>query len=143
MMNQAVAEERVFEQGATVRLPTHVVQFSTRQQQQINALLERFKAHPYTPPSFKESLSELDEELLAALLAQRQLVQVNEDVVFQAETYNEIVERTRSYIESSGSITVAQFRDLFKTSRKYALGVLEHLDTEGVTKRVGDERVLR
>jgi selenocysteine-specific elongation factor len=53
------------------------------------------------------------------------------------------VERTRSYIEASGSITVAQFRDLFKTSRKYALGVLEHLDTEGVTKRVGDERVLR
>jgi selenocysteine-specific elongation factor len=143
MMNQAVAEERISEQGATVRLPAHVVQFSPRQQQQVDALLERFKTNPYTPPSFKECLSELDEELLAALLAQRQLVQVNDDVVFQAETYDEIVERTRSYIEASGSITVAQFRDLFKTSRKYALGVLEHLDTEGVTKRVGDERVLR
>jgi selenocysteine-specific elongation factor len=142
-MNQAVAEERVSEQGATVRLNTHTVQFSPRQQQQIDALLERFNARPYTPPSFKECLLELDEELLAALLAQRRLVQVNDDVVFLAQTYDDIVERTRSYIGANGSITVAQFRDLFKTSRKYALGMLEHLDAEGVTKRVGDERVLR
>jgi serine/threonine protein kinase len=38
--------------------------------------------------------------------------------------------------------TLAQVRDLFDTSRKYAQAILEHLDEEGITKRVGDERVL-
>jgi selenocysteine-specific elongation factor len=81
--------------------------------------------------------------LLAALLAQRWLVQLSDDVLFIAETYDEMLERTRSYIQTEGSITVAQFRDLFQTSRKYALGFLEYLDTNGVTRRVGDARVLR
>ena len=40
-------------------------------------------------------------------------------------------------------ITVAQVRDLFDTSRKYALALLEYLDAKGVTRRAGDERVLR
>jgi serine/threonine protein kinase len=38
--------------------------------------------------------------------------------------------------------TLAQVRDLFNASRKYAQAILEHLDEEGITKRVGDERVL-
>ena len=71
------------------------------------------------------------------------VVQVSDDVLFKAETYDEIVERVRAYIQNKGSITVAEMRDLFKTSRKYALGMLEHLDAVGVTKRVGDERLLR
>ena len=47
-----------------------------------------------------------------------------------------------SPIQEEGSVSVAGTRDLFKTSRKYALGLLEHLDAENVTRRVGDERVL-
>ena len=38
---------------------------------------------------------------------------------------------------------MAQVRDLFDTSRKYALALLEYLDTARVTRRVGDARVLR
>jgi selenocysteine-specific elongation factor len=38
---------------------------------------------------------------------------------------------------------VAEVRDRFKTSRKYALALMEHLDEQGVTLRSGDERVLR
>ena len=40
-------------------------------------------------------------------------------------------------------MTLAQVRDMFGTSRKYAQALLEHLDNERVTRRVGDERVLR
>ncbi len=143
VMAQAAIAELVRDEGASVRLPTHSVLFTSEQGQRIDALLGRFKADPYAPPSVKESLAALSEELLAALLAQRQLVQVSDDVLFLAETYDDIVDRTRSYIQAHGSITVAQFRDLFKTSRKYALATLEHLDVAGVTRRVGDERVLR
>jgi selenocysteine-specific elongation factor len=140
---RATAEERVVDEGATVRLSTHAVRFSPAQQRQVDTLLEQFRANPYSPPSVKESLAKLGDELLAALLAQHKLVQVSDGVIFLAATYDEMVERSRAYIQANGSITVAQFRDLFGTSRKYALGLLEYLDGEGITRRVGDKRVLR
>ena len=105
-------------------------------------MLGRFGADPHTPPSIKESLTVINEEMLATLLAQRRLVQVSSDVLFLASTYDDMVERIRAFVEERGSITVAETRDLFKTSRKYALGLLEHLDSSGVTRRVGDTRVL-
>jgi selenocysteine-specific elongation factor len=143
VMAQAAAEELLDDAGATVRLPSHTVRFSPAEQERVEALMARFQDHPHSPPSVKESLAAIGEELLAALLAQRRLVQVSDDVLFKAETYDEIVEHVRAYIQNKGSITVAEMRDLFKTSRKYALGMLEHLDAVGVTRRVGDERLLR
>jgi len=48
-----------------------------------------------------------------------------------------------AHIKAHGSMTVAQVRDQFNTSRKYALALMERLDELKVTRRVGDERVLR
>jgi selenocysteine-specific elongation factor len=142
-MDEAEREDLVVDEGATVRLPGHAVRFSPEQQRRVDNLLDRFQAGPYTPPSVKESLAIIDEEVLGALLAQERLVQVSEDVLFLAETFDDIVARTRNYIQADGSITLAQFRDLFNTSRKYAQAVLEYMDGTGITRRVGDERVLR
>jgi selenocysteine-specific elongation factor len=142
VMSQASAEGLLSDEGAMARLPSHAVRFSPQQQKQIDQLLERFRADPHTPPSVKESLAVVNEELLATLLAQRRLVQVSSDVLFLADTFDDMVERIRAFIQARGSITVAETRDLFKTSRKYALGLLEHLDSSGITRRVGDTRVL-
>ncbi len=49
-----------------------------------------------------------------------------------------VVERLRN----GETVTVATVRDLFGTSRKYALAFLEYLDSEHITRRRGDERVL-
>jgi selenocysteine-specific elongation factor len=49
----------------------------------------------------------------------------------------------REIISSSGSITVGQLRDRMGASRRPVLALLEHLDAEHVTRRVGDARVLR
>jgi selenocysteine-specific elongation factor len=54
-----------------------------------------------------------------------------------------MVERVTEHVRARGSITLAQTRDMFGTTRKYAQALLEHLDREKVTRRVGDERVLR
>ena len=70
-------------------------------------------------------------------------MKVSPDVLFDAETYDRLVGEVRAFIARSGSITIAQARDIFHTSRKYALALLEHLDETGVTRRVGDERTLR
>ncbi|MCW1967586.1 MAG: SelB C-terminal domain-containing protein [Anaerolineae bacterium] len=46
-------------------------------------------------------------------------------------------------MQRDGPVTAAQLRDVFNTSRKYVLALLEHLDAIGVTKRVGDARVIK
>ena len=45
--------------------------------------------------------------------------------------------------ERHGAVTIAGLRDRLETSRKYAQALLEHFDSTGVTRRVGDEHVLR
>ena len=64
-------------------------------------------------------------------------------MVFAASAYRQIVDRIKSHIEEKGSITVAEGRTNFDTSRKYILPLLEYLDQQRITRRVGDERVLR
>jgi selenocysteine-specific elongation factor len=81
--------------------------------------------------------------VLNALIEQGQLIKLNEDVIFMTETFEEMRERVVAYLQENSSITVAQVRDLFGTSRKYALALLGTLDERRITRRVGDERVLR
>jgi selenocysteine-specific elongation factor len=143
VMARAAAEDLVADEGATIRLSSHAVEFSAGQQQQVDALLARFHRQPHTTPSFKESVTAVGEDVLGALIAQGQLIQVSPDVLFLPQTYEEMTDRVRACIQQEGSITLARTRDLFGTSRKYAQALLEHLDEIGVTKRVGDTRVLR
>jgi selenocysteine-specific elongation factor len=77
------------------------------------------------------------------LLEEERLVRMSDSVVFLADTYQEMVRRVIDHLKAEGSITVAQVRDMFQASRKYALALMEHLDEQRITKRVGDERVLR
>lgn len=143
VMVRAVADGLAADEGATVRLPSHAVSLNSEQQRQVDALLTRFRRQPYATPSFKESVAAVGEEVLGVLVAHGDLVQVSSDVLFLPETYEEMVAHVRAHIERGGSITLAQARDMFRTSRKYAQALLEHLDETGVTKRVEDARVLR
>jgi selenocysteine-specific elongation factor len=142
-MAHAAAQNIVTEEGATVRLPSHEVHLTPDQQRRVDGLLAQFRRQPYTTPSHKDSAAAVGEEVLGVLVARGNLVQVSPDVLFLPQTYEEMVARIRTHIEREGSITLAQTRDLFQTSRKYAQGLLEQLDEIGVTKRVGDERVLK
>jgi selenocysteine-specific elongation factor len=54
-----------------------------------------------------------------------------------------MVAALQTYLREHGSITLAQTRDLFDTSRKYAQAVLEEMDARRITRREGDTRVLR
>jgi selenocysteine-specific elongation factor len=143
VMARAVAEGLVADEGATVRLPSHAVRFTAEQQRQVDALLAGFRRQPYATPSVKESAAVVGDEVLGVLVSRGDLVQLSPEVLLLPEIYEEMTARVRQHIEREGRITLAQVRDMFGTSRKYAQALLEHLDEAGVTKRVGDERVLR
>jgi len=133
------SEGAVVEDGDITRLANHRIQLTQAQQTKVDAFLQSLTQNPYAPPS--ELIPE--PELLNLLIEQRRVVKVSEGVVFAASAYNEMVDRVTSYIKAHGKVSLAEVRDLFKTSRKYAQALLEHLDNKKITRRVGDERVLR
>ncbi len=132
-------EGLLVETGASVALPGREPTLTAEQQSQADDFLEALAASPYAPPTDRK----LPPDLLAHLQESGRVVSVGEGVAFAGEAYREMVERVTEHLRREGSITLAQVRDLFGTSRKYAQALLEHLDRERVTRRVGDERVLR
>jgi selenocysteine-specific elongation factor len=143
LVERAVAEGIVVDTAGTIGAATHQVRFSPEQAKRVEMLLDSFRSQPYTPPSMVEAAASVGADVLQALIDAKTLTRVGDDVLFVSETYEEMVERVLVHLRSEGSITVAQVRDMFGTSRKYALPLMEHLDERRLTRRVGDQRVLR
>jgi selenocysteine-specific elongation factor len=138
-----MGQESILEEsGADLRLSDHQVRFSAAQQAQVDALLREFQAQPYSPPSYKQSSERVGEEVLRALITLGELNRVGEDVLFLPQILEEMRQVVISQIQQSGSITLAELRDRFDTSRKYAVAVLEYFDQAGITVRRGDARIL-
>ena len=114
-----------------------------------DALVAHFEAGGVEAPSVAVAatavgLGEKDAlRLLQALERQGRMVKVGEDLHYAVGTLTQAMERIAAEMESRGMITLAEVRDLFGTSRRFAQALLEHMDSEGLTLRVGDARRLR
>jgi selenocysteine-specific elongation factor len=143
IVERAVAEGWLAESAGVLRLASHQITFTPKQQQAVDYLLYTFRQEPYTTPSVTQCEDQVGGEVLNALVEGGDLLKLNDDVIFLTETYERMRDRVVAHVREHGSITVAQVRDIFGTSRKYALALLGYLDEKRITRRVGDERVLR
>jgi selenocysteine-specific elongation factor len=143
LLGQAAAEGRIADEGAVVRLSGHETRLAPKEQAAADRLLAQFRAQPAVPPSATEAVAVVGEDVFQWLLDSGRLVRVSEDVVFEAAAYDAMLQQIMDHLRREGNITVGQVRDLLGTSRKYALALMEHLDAQRITRRVGDARVLR
>jgi selenocysteine-specific elongation factor len=134
-----VADGAVADLGSLLALPGHAIRLTPEQQRATDALLAALAANPNSPPAAAEF--GVGPDVLAALAELGQVVRLPDGIVFGAEQLAGIQRETLAIIERDGSITLAQFRDHFGSSRKYAQAVLEYFDQQRVTRRVGDTRV--
>ncbi len=79
-------------------------------------------------------------QILQLMLRDGIVVKVNDDLVMHQAAMDGVIERVRSLKETDTKLGVGEFKDLFGVSRKYAIPLLEYLDRERVTRRVGDSR---
>jgi selenocysteine-specific elongation factor len=128
--------------GSFVRLPTHEPRLDPAQERAVAAMLERFRAEPFAPPTRPEVEQALGSELTAALVERGALVKLGDVVLFERTAYAEAVRRLAAALRAEGTLTAAAARDLLGTSRKYILPLLEHLDERRITLRRGDDRIL-
>lgn len=143
MMRRLVQEGKIEEHGPIVLQPGYSVQFSPQQHRLVDELLKRFAASPYSPPTAKDCITDVGEDLYNALLDTQKLIAVPPDVVFRLEDYEHMVNEIRHLLAKQGVISAAEVRDHFNTSRRYALALLEYLDAQGITRREGDVRRLK
>jgi selenocysteine-specific elongation factor len=129
--------------GARVARAGFEPSLSDDNSRRLGELRRLFAAAPTSPPSIRDCREAIGDELWMMLTARGDFVEVSPEVVFDAETYRRLVGEITQALAGGETVTVAEVRDRFQTSRKYALALLEHLDALGTTVRVGDERRLK
>jgi selenocysteine-specific elongation factor len=123
-------------EGGHARLSGFTPAPTEDQRAQIDAYLQALRAHPGSaPPALPANLR--------AYVIDSGLAVAAGDLVFDADTVERMTVAVRDYAAKHGSISLAQARDLLGTNRRTAQALLEHLDRQHVTRRLGDARVLR
>ena len=105
----------------------------------VDELHQRLAASPLQPPA----LGVADAAAVTALVEQGRAVRAGRELAFTAEAFEQARAATVELAGTAGTVTLAQLRDRLGISRKYAQALLEALDAHGITRRIGDERVLR
>ena len=107
-----------------------------------------FAAAGLKVPALKDVLAGLKvdkvraQKIVTLLLRDKVLVKISEELVFHRDSLADLRKRMAAEKTKSPKIDVARFKDLTGVTRKYAIPLLEYLDREHVTRRVGDERVI-
>lgn len=126
-------------EGSHLRLPTYRIVLAGESQRRADAFLDALRLHPHDPPSPHES--GVDHELLLALEHLGRVVRLSEAMAFDPLAHASLTETLRDYLAKHGTISLAEFRDLVGTTRKYAQPLLEDFDRRRLTRRVGEVRV--
>jgi selenocysteine-specific elongation factor len=111
-------------------------------------IAEAFQEAGWKVPAVDEVLVTLsvprDEarKLVALLVKEGRLIKISENLIFHSETIQRLRQLLSDYKKQSNRIDIGKFKDLTEISRKYAIPLLEFLDRERVTRRVGDSRLI-
>jgi selenocysteine-specific elongation factor len=125
--------------GAYVASPEFRIELLPEQRRQADAFIAAARDAAYTPPP--PQAFDVSPALVQALEALGEVVAVADQIVYAADVFEALRDRVIAHLDANGTIALAEYRDLFGTSRKYAQPTLEYLDERRVTRRQGDVRV--
>jgi selenocysteine-specific elongation factor len=98
---------------------------------------------PFDPPSRKDFPQDRHlHQALRFLIEQGEIVEIGDEIVLLRDAVDQMQNLVSEFISTNGSATASQLRQRLGTSRRIIIPFLEYLDRTGVTRRVGDERVL-
>ena len=132
-----------------LRLPAHQVLLGSDQEGLRAKILKIYEAGDLTPPNLKDVLDELGlsfkqaQPVYKLLQDQGLLARIKEDMYFSTAALDQLKARVTQYFATNPELGPQEFRELTGLSRKFAIPLLEYLDKEKVTIRVGDKRVPR
>ena len=146
---QKLAEEKKLEAvGELVHLAGRGVIMKDDEAESKKIIEQAFASAGLKVPSLKEVLAGLKvdrvraQKIVTLLLRDKSLIKISDELVFHQGALMDLRQKIAALKASTPKIDVARFKDMTGVSRKYAIPLLEYLDRERVTRRVGDERVI-
>jgi selenocysteine-specific elongation factor len=137
----ALAQDVVHEFGRKVTLKAGEDQMRTR-------LTERFRALGLQAPTSDELIDALKldrvtaKKIIQLMVKENALIKINEEMFVDRAALDKLIADIKALKSRSPKLGVSEFKDLTGVSRKYAIPLLEYLDRQRVTRRVGDERLI-
>ncbi len=139
LIDLAVNADALKRDGAILAMPSHDAGLSDTQQRRASELLDAMNAQPFSPPQPDRKDKEV---AIIATHMERQgdMVRAGQGLFFAKSAYAKADEMLEAHLDAHASISVAEFRDLLGTTRKFALALLESFDRTGRTVRQGEVR---
>jgi selenocysteine-specific elongation factor len=141
-------EKKLEADGELLRLSGRSVVLRDEEAESKAQIEQAFAKAGLTVPLLKDVLASLPvdkaraQKIVTLLLRDRVLVKLADDLVFHRDALDALRRQVVANKAKTPKISVPQFKDLFGITRKYAIPLLEYLDRERVTRRVGDERII-
>ena len=139
VVSMMVGKAVIKEHQSTVSRPGHYPTLKGAEETEASIYLKKISVDPFSPPTNLNT----DIEIVNFLSESGKVVRVGDGIIFTSEAYDQMLKGVEDHIHTNGDITVGDVRDMFETSRKYALALMDHLDQQQITRRVGDVRILR
>ncbi len=140
-------QNSIISRNNMLSLVDHKMIPNEKQEKIITSLITQLELEPFAPPApadIKEGLNISEEEfmeIIAYLISIGIIVKVNQDMLFTSQALEEGKQILNEYFNQEKELSLATARDIFKTTRKYALPLIEYYDRVRVTRRIGDIRI--
>jgi selenocysteine-specific elongation factor len=148
-LEELAAQKKLDTQGELVKKAGSEIALLPEEAKAKEQIEAAFASASLAVPSVKEVLAKLTvearraEKLLQILLREKNLVRVSPELIFHRQALAQLKDQLSNYKKAKGDrITVPIFKELTGITRKYAIPLLEYLDRERLTRRVGEERVI-
>ncbi len=148
LLARLAQERKIALESELVRLAAHRIVLREDEKEARDKMVAAFQQAGLQVPGLRDFLPKLTIDprragkLLQVLLREGILVRVSDDLVFHAESIAGLKQALARHKQQSDRLNVPEFKDLAGISRKYAIPLLEYLDREKITRRVGDSRVI-
>lgn len=148
VLDLMIREKKIESSGELVRAAGRGVAMKSDESESKKQIEEAFAKAGLKVPAMKEVLATVKvdraraQQIVTLLLRDKTLVKLSDDLVFHKSALDSLRAQIANLKTTSPKIDVAKFKDATGVSRKYAIPLLEWLDRERVTKRVGDERII-
>jgi len=149
LVQQLEAEKAVVRDANLLHLPDHTIRLRDEEKTLVERIKALLRGNPLAPPDLKQIEKEMAidraklTEMIRLMEREKSIVRVASELYFLGDCVEDVKSALRRHLSEKNDITPATFRDLFGTSRKYTIPLLEYFDREGVTVRVGDARRLK
>lgn len=150
IVEQLIRQTEIVTDGNLLRLSSHEIRFSAAEEGIKEKVEGIFLDAGINTPTMRELIARLPDyppqsvqQTFYALVNMGQFIRIGNDLFIHTQMFDTIVNSLTDYLQKNDIITVAEFRELAQTSRKYAVPFLEYCDGQGLTIREGNHRHLR